>query len=40
MTEPSLKRVVALARNTIRYERPTARRFADFLREGLRRKKV
>lgn len=40
VTEPSLKRVVALARNTIRYERPAARRFADFLREGLRRKKV
>jgi len=37
LVEPSLTRVVSLARNTIRYERPAARRFADFLREGLKR---
>jgi LysR family transcriptional activator of glutamate synthase operon len=37
LTHPSLTRVVSLARNTIRYERPAARRFADFLRDGLRR---
>ena len=33
---PRLTRVVALARNTIRYESPAARAFTDFLREGLR----
>jgi len=38
VTEPSLKRVVCLARNTIRYESPAARRFADFLRDGLLRR--
>ncbi|HEY2797081.1 MAG TPA: LysR family transcriptional regulator [Thermoanaerobaculia bacterium] len=37
LTEPSLTRVVSLARNTIRYESPASRTFADFLREGLRR---
>jgi DNA-binding transcriptional LysR family regulator len=36
LTDPSLTRVVSLARNTIRYERPASRRFADFLRAGLR----
>jgi len=36
LTEPSLARVVSLARNTIRYERPASRRLADFLRDGLR----
>jgi len=35
LTDPSLTRVVSLARNTIRYERPASRRFADFLRDGL-----
>ncbi|HYX20266.1 MAG TPA: LysR family transcriptional regulator [Thermoanaerobaculia bacterium] len=35
LTDPSLTRVVSLARNTIRYERPASRRFADFLRAGL-----
>jgi DNA-binding transcriptional LysR family regulator len=37
LTDPSLTRVVSLARNTIRYERPASRRFADFLRDALRR---
>jgi DNA-binding transcriptional LysR family regulator len=36
LSDPSLTRVVSLARNTIRYERPASRRFADFLRDGLR----
>ncbi|MGE5414002.1 MAG: LysR family transcriptional regulator [Syntrophomonadaceae bacterium] len=36
LIDPSLTRVVSLARNTIRYERPASRRFADFLRDGLR----
>jgi LysR family transcriptional regulator, transcription activator of glutamate synthase operon len=36
LTAPRLTRVVALARNTIRYESPAARAFTDFLREGLR----
>jgi DNA-binding transcriptional LysR family regulator len=36
LTEPSLTRVVSLARNPIHYESPAAKRFADFLREGLR----
>ncbi|HEY4229297.1 MAG TPA: LysR family transcriptional regulator [Thermoanaerobaculia bacterium] len=36
LTEPSLTRVVSLARNTIRYESPASRKFAEFLREGLR----
>jgi LysR family transcriptional regulator, transcription activator of glutamate synthase operon len=36
LTAPGLTRIVALARNTIRYESPAARRFAAFLREGLR----
>jgi LysR family hydrogen peroxide-inducible transcriptional activator len=34
--QPSLVRVVALARNTIRYETPAARTFGTFLREHLR----
>lgn len=36
LTAPGLVRVVALARNTLRYESPAARVFTDFLREGLR----
>ena len=35
LTAPGLVRVVALARNTLRYESPAARVFTDFLREGL-----
>lgn len=35
LTDPSLSRVVSLARNPIHYESPAARRFADFLRRGL-----
>lgn len=35
LTAPALARVVALARNPIRYQSPAARDFADFLREGL-----
>jgi DNA-binding transcriptional LysR family regulator len=37
LTDPSLTRVVSLARNTIRYERPASLRLAEFLRAGLRR---
>ncbi len=37
LIDPSLTRVVSLARNTIRYERPASRRFAEFLRDGLKR---
>ncbi|HSN24996.1 MAG TPA: LysR substrate-binding domain-containing protein, partial [Kofleriaceae bacterium] len=34
--QPSLVRIVALARNTVRYEAPAARAFAAFLQEQLR----
>lgn len=37
LTSPSLVRVVALARNTARYESPAAHVFTEFLRERLRR---
>jgi DNA-binding transcriptional LysR family regulator len=36
LTAPRLTRIVALARNTVRYESPAARVFTDFLRKGLR----
>lgn len=36
LTSPPLVRVVALARNTARYESPAARVFTEFLRERLR----
>ncbi|HKA88201.1 MAG TPA: LysR family transcriptional regulator [Haliangiales bacterium] len=35
LTDPTLARVVALARNTIRYQSPATRAFAQFLRERL-----
>ncbi len=35
LTAPRLTRIVALARNTIRYQSPAARTFTDFLRKGL-----
>ena len=37
LTAPALVRIVALARNTLRFESPVARVFTEFLREGLRR---
>ena len=36
LAAPALTRIVALARNTIRYESPSAEAFAGFVREGLR----
>jgi LysR family transcriptional activator of glutamate synthase operon len=36
LTSPPLVRVVALARNTARYESPAARVFTEFLRSRLR----
>lgn len=36
LTAPRLTRIVALARNPVRYQSPAARAFTDFLREGLR----
>src|SRR5262249_36734069 len=36
LTAPALARIVALARNTARYESPAARVFTEFLRERLR----
>jgi DNA-binding transcriptional LysR family regulator len=35
LTDPTLARVVSLARNTIRFESPAARVFADFIHERL-----
>ena len=35
LTAPALKRIVALAHNTIRYRSPATRRFGEFLRERL-----
>jgi len=36
LVAPRLTRIVALARNTTRYESPAARTFAEFLRARLR----
>jgi LysR family transcriptional regulator, transcription activator of glutamate synthase operon len=36
LTAPGLVRIVALARNTVRYESPAAKTFSEFLRRGLR----
>jgi DNA-binding transcriptional LysR family regulator len=36
LTAPALSRIVALARNSTRYESPAAQAFRGFLREGLR----
>jgi DNA-binding transcriptional LysR family regulator len=37
LAAPALTRIVALARNTIRYESPSAKAFTGFVRDGLRR---